>query len=342
MAGSPIFPFDRPYDEVEANLDEFVETVIVSLESGFLAMPKGKGFVDYPRFESGYESLKKCTRSFTDFTPASVGAAVEQNPVSFIVVRSVLGFTPPEWAYVASKRSASSISQGYARMIDRNIRLSPEKPLKLDDKIESMITTACELLDEGAKDVGQHMIHRLDKADTKTGLPSIESAGKLGVPYAMLLYERLLGRPFASHRDSISELVGDYMESPVENILSGAGISFRKTKRVERIDGFEQAPDFIVPDEFNPKVVIEAKITEDDGTARDKATRIQHLSTLSRNRVESGQEGFQVIACIDGRGFGTRREDMKKIIRATEGRVFTLATLYRLVDGTGLADFATK
>ena len=30
----------------------------------------------------------------------------------------------------------------------------------------------------------------------------------LGAPYSILLYERFLGRPFAAHRDSVSELVG--------------------------------------------------------------------------------------------------------------------------------------
>jgi len=30
----------------------------------------------------------------------------------------------------------------------------------------------------------------------------------LGAPYAMLLYERFLGRPFAGHRDSVSQYVG--------------------------------------------------------------------------------------------------------------------------------------
>ena len=44
---------------------------------------------------------------------------------------------------------------------------------------------------------------------------------------------------------------------------------------------FDQTPDFIVPDEFNPQIVIEAKLTEDDGTARDKITRVQHLGALS-------------------------------------------------------------
>ena len=48
--------------------------------------------------------------------------------------------------------------------------------------------------------------------------------------------------------------------------LHNASISARKTKRAERVPGFDQAPDFIVPDEIAPKVIIEA-ITNDDGTA---------------------------------------------------------------------------
>ena len=65
-------------------------------------------------------------------------------------------------------------------------------------------------------------------------------------------------------------------------MLTRSGISYRKTKRAQRVEGFDQDPDFIIPDEFNPQVVIEAKITEDDGTARDKVTRVQHLAAISR------------------------------------------------------------
>ena len=56
------------------------------------------------------------------------------------------------------------------------------------------------------------------------------------------------------------------------------GSVFRKTKRAERVPGYDQAPDFFVPDEFNPSIVIEAKITGDDGTARDKVARIERLT----------------------------------------------------------------
>jgi hypothetical protein len=86
----------------------------------------------------------------------------------------------------------------------------------------------------------------------------------------MLLYERLLGPPFAGHRDSVSELVGDVLESAIEDVLSKARISYRKTKRAEKIVGFDQAPDFIIPSEFNPQVVIEAKLTR---TTAQRATR---------------------------------------------------------------------
>ena len=152
----------------------------------------------------------------------------------------------------------------------------------------------------------------------------------------------LLGRPFAGHRDSVSELVGDSLESVIEDVLTKGGISYRKTKRAQRVPGFDQAPDFIIPSEFSPQVVIEAKLTEDDGTARDKITRVQHLHTISMQGQPSGKPGFEVIACIAGRGFGVRREDMKKLLLATCGKVFTLKTMDQLIEHSMLKNFRTK
>jgi hypothetical protein len=94
----------------------------------------------------------------------------------------------------------------------------------------------------------------------------------------------------------------------------------------------------MIPSEFNPQVVIEAKLTEDDGTARDKVTRVQHLAELSQSGNRQSPK-FEVIACIGGRGFGVRREDMRKLLLATRGKVFTPRTLDRLVECTGLNQF---
>ena len=209
-------------------------------------------------------------------------------------------------------------------------------------RLKALIDAAAQLLLEGAPALDGGKIHRLDKADTKAGLESLRAIAELGAPYAMLLYERFLGRPFAGHRDSISELIGDSMENVIESVLSTAGISYRKTKRAERLPGFDQAPDFIVPSEFNPQVVIEAKITEDDGTARDKTTRVQHLGELSMANQPKDQPKYEVVACIGGRGFGVRREDMKKLLYATRGKVFTVKTMDRLIECTRLNEFRAR
>jgi hypothetical protein len=342
------FPFEVPFADIEANLDVYVDEVFAALRSEFFTLPRGEGFIDYAVFEQGYEALKRATSGFRDLTTGPVIDTVYQVPIAFTVLRTMLGFTPPEWAYVTTQLAGIEINQGAVRSLDRRIRMAPLTALKAaggvtDTRLRALITTACQLLSEGAPEEVPGLIHRLDKADTKYGLASLQPLADLGAPYAMLLYERFLGRPFAGHRDSVSELVGDVLETAVESALSQAGVSFRKTKRAERVAGFDQAPDFIVPDEFNPQIVIEAKITEDDGTARDKITRVQHLASLAlQGRAPTDAPRFEVVACIAGRGFKVRREDMKKLLLATRGKVFTLHNLAHLVEHTRIAEFRTR
>jgi hypothetical protein len=59
-------------------------------------------------------------------------------------------------------------------------------------------------------------------------------------------------------------------------------------------------------------------------------------------RIRAGQAGFQVLACIDGRGFGVRREDMRRMLLRTDGKIFTLATLDQMIQHTQLRDFLPK
>lgn len=340
------YPFEAPFSEIIKEPGQYVDAVFSCLESEFLVLPKGPGFVEYPVFERGYEALKVASKGFSQPEPEHIYPMTISEPISFVVLRSMLGFTPPEWGYVTTQRTGVDVSQGFVRSLDRKVRMAPDKPMKVnglaEQRLKALVETACNLLKEGAPKVAAAQLHRLDKADTKRGLESINNLGLMGVPYAMLLYERFLGRPFAGHRDSISDLIGDTLESFIEDVLTKAGISFRKTKRAERIEGFDQSPDFIIPSEFNPQVIIEAKITEDDGTARDKVTRIQHLGELSLADRNKDNPKYEVVACIGGRGFGVRREDMKKMIIATRGKVFTVKTLDRLVECTRLKEFRTK
>ena len=340
------YPFEADLQEILSNPDDFVEAVFSSLESEFLLLPRGPGFIDYPTFEAAYEALKRVTVNFSQLPRDQLIDLASSTPLCILIIRSILGFTPPEWAYVAEQRTGVPVPQNFARSLERRARMEPLRPIKRAElkgtRLKAMIEVACALMEEGSPPPNAVTIHRLEKADTTGGLSTIKSLSALGAPYAMLLYERFLGRPFAGHRDSVSGLVGDSLESAIEDVLTKAGISYRKTKRAEKLPGFDQAPDFVVPDEFNPHVVIEAKIAEDDGTARDKVTRIQHLGSLSTADMPPGHQKYQVVACIAGRGFRVRAEDMKKMLIATRGKVFTLKTLDHLVDRTKLAQFRTK
>jgi hypothetical protein len=336
--------FSADFSDPKLDLDPFIDEVFSELKSGFLELPKGQGFVEYATFEKGYQALKKATRDFKETKAAAVTACVYDNPIAFIVLRTILGFTPSEWADVTTERTGVAVDQGAARTMDRRIRVAPLTPLKdkgsvTDQRLKAMVIAAIEMLEQGTGPVDRKLIlHRLDKVDTADGIKSIQPIADLGVPYPVLLYERFLGRPFAGHRDSVSELVGDVVESAIEDVLSKAGVSYRKTKRAERIAGFDQAPDFIIPDEFSPAVVIEAKLTEDDGTARDKVTRVQQLGTLR----DKSNLGYEVVACIAGRGFKVRRNDMRRLLQATDGKVFTLESIEHLVKYTRIRDFVTR
>lgn len=339
------FPFEASPEDVLARPESYVDAVFSSLVSEFLTLPKGEGFLDYATFSTGYEALKQTTSGFISLDSEVVFAAVLETPVILVVLRSILGFTPPEWAYLAASRKQVEIPQGAARSLDREVRMRPTRRLSPGPtsrvRLRALVETACELITEGCPAVSSNKLHRLQKADSLAGLSSVRQLGELGVPYAMLLYERFLGRPFAGHRDSVSELVGDGLETAIEETLAQSGITFRKTRRAERIAGFDQAPDFIVPDEFNPRIIIEAKLTEDDGTARDKATRVLRLCSMAEQRRRSGGPSYQVIACLAGRGFGVRREDMRQMILHTRGMIFTPRTLHRMVECSDLRNYRT-
>lgn len=335
--------FEANYADSTLTFDPLVDEVFSELKSNFLELPRGEGFVDYSTFERGYQALKKATNAFADVTVTTIEAAVAEAPIAFVVFRAILGFTPPEWAYITTEMSGVAIDQGAARSIDRHVRLNALTPRAFgarlsDQRMRAMIEAGLKTLVAGVNTTIPTILHRLDKADTKEGTKSIQPIADLGAPYPVLLYERFLGRPFASHRDSVSELVGGMVESAIKDVLTAAKVSFRESKRAERIDSFDQAPDFIIPDEFNPVAVIEAKLTEDDGTARDKVARVQRLRTL---RDQSGRT-YDVIACIAGRGFKVRREDMRRLLQATDGKIFTLMTMHLLIDKTRIREYRSR
>ena len=343
-------PFELTQIELEQHIEEMVTATISDLSSEFLLMPKGNGFTAYSEFQGAYEVLKRKTSGFESLTVENVQAALLENSLTLGVLRSILGMTAPEWAELARIELHSDITQGAARGIDKDCRLTGyysnltrrRSTTKTLDRIDALIKVAIQYIKKGSPPEQEGFLHRLAKFDTSYGVDSLTHAARENVPYAALLYERYLGRPFAAHRDAVSELVGEVMENAIEGCLRDSGISYRKTGRAEKLPGFGQAPDFCIPDEINPAVIIEAKVTSDDGTARDKVTRIKELETQRNKHVQEGKPMYEVIACIDGRGFRQRRSDMRDLILRLNGKVFTAMTLDRLISNTKISEFVTR
>jgi hypothetical protein len=356
-------PFELNPEELADKLEEMVDATISDLGSEFLLMPAGPAFIKYEDFRMAYEILRKVTEAFTEWTEERVHSALLENSRAFCVLRAILGMTPPEWAELTRSEYTYDIPQNAARTLDRKCREDATYIKRLEEnyqarstnsknkkgkrpgrsitlqRVDHLLKTAIHFIDRGAPDEVEGVVHRLAKFDTSRGIDSVRYAAKEDVPYAVLLYERYLGRPFAAHRDAVSELVGEVIENAIEDRLRKSGVPYRRTGRAERIPGFGQAPDFCIPDEVNPAVVIEAKITSDDGTARDKVARIKELETQRNQHVAEGRPSYEVVACIDGRGFRERREDMRQLLFRLDGKVFTMATLDRLATHTAVREF---
>ena len=158
--------------------------------------------------------------------------------------------------------------------------------------------------------------------------------------------------PFDELRSELDTYVGvvrDCLDSGpvhvgdiVEDVLTRAGVSHRRTRLGEVLLGSCLTPDFVVPNAVRPYVVIDAAHAADDGTARDRVTRVEYLAALSLDGQPPETPKFEVIACIAGLGFGVRRTDMRHLLLATRGRTFTLRHMSELVSHTRLVAFRSS
>jgi hypothetical protein len=341
-----MYPFEATPEELRRHREAYIDAFIGNLQSFFEVMPRGDDFVEFNQFAAAYEVLRSQTSDFGNFGVDSVLSATQRNPLVLVVVRCILGFSPPELASLTNKLFGTIIDQGSARRIDKRARdgqdLFQRTSPVTREQVRALIRAAVELIRSGAPPLDQTVIHRLDKIDTRNGLASLQMISSEGVPYPALLYERYLGRPFATHRDAQSEKVGSILEDAVETELTGSKVPYHKAGVAERFEDMDQAPDFFVPDLLQPAIVIEAKLAEDDGTARDKVTRVQHLAELRDQKARRGESTFEVIACVDGRGFGIRRERVWALLEATRGKLFVLKTIDQVVGTTSLKLFASR
>lgn len=153
---------------------------------------------------------------------------------------------------------------------------------------------------------------------------------------AIFLHQRAYGGAFRQLLDATSGQRGDLVEEPVAELFREAGVPYVRTgahnqAAIERRWGLtvRPAPDFVVYDRRTDtlRAILECKGASDGGTARDKASRFAGL------RAEAQRlGGVPVFAVLEGNGWRRTKDALGPVVRDTDGRVFTLATLSEMIE----------
>ena len=287
-------------------------------------------------FDEAYRRLAEHTNDFTDVSATSLTAALTQSPQTLAPLRMILGFTHNELAWAMRLAQAgTNTSGGTLKKFERSP--APEKATaKRTEMIGSVAAAVIAVMNRSILQVpesAQDLFHsKLDKRDTLMGWNTVAaSAG--GVPYSALLYQRYVGGVWGQVQNAYSEVKGDnLLEQPIADLFdehhipyyrSGSGAS--GAAQTADAFGLSPGPDFVLPEE-SPTVIIESKVAEDGGTARDKAARIKSASHAAKDR------GLLPCAVVDGKGWSERPNALVEVVIATEGRTYSLSTLPHLLD----------
>lgn len=309
---------------------------VAATQPSFHYIPRGDTMADDRDFDIAYERLAEHTANFADVSEENLVRALTEKALVLAPLRMILGFTYNELSWAMKSTRAGSTTSGTTL---RNFERSPEPEritARRSEMIERIAATAIAVMERSILQIpesARRFFHsKLDKRDTSDGWQSVEIAAG-GVPYSALLYQRYVGGVWRQVQDAYSEVKGDnLLEQPLADLFDANGISYYRSgtgasgaTATEQRFGLSPGPDFVLPEE-SPTVIIESKVAEDGGTARDKAARIKNAAEAARAR------GLLPCAVVDGKGWSERPRALLDVVIATDGRTYSLRTLAHLLE----------
>jgi hypothetical protein len=291
-------------------------------------------FYETNYFRDVYAAAVAATENFARVDPASLTRVLEDDPRTLLVLRTVAGLTKEEFAH-------STTLVGEAR------GWQPLSPSKIDAMEKRGTPTTTEQAQVAAltlheimarslfPEPGTNLRSKQSKSDTEDGWSSVRSFAAHGVPYADFLHQRHYGGAYRQVLDATSSQRGNLLEDAVEQLFTAAGVPHIRTGSHNQGDiavRFEvhvtPAPDFVVFDDTDTlRAILECKATNNGGTARDKALR---FTTLRAESIRLG--GIPLVAILSGMGWARVNDTLGPVVRDTDGRVFTLATLPEMLE----------
>ena len=278
-------------------------------------------------FVQVYERALAATDGFRVVDAEHLTNVIRNDPATLRVFRLLVGLIPSEFAEVCSETADGlRVGKGTIESIERG--KSPK----------ASVARACAIVIDRAMNgdlfpadlEGTGLRSKQQKPDTAEGWGTVQHHADHGVSLAVLLHQRLYGGAFRQLLDSTSRARADLLEQPVEDLLTTFGIPFIRTgahnqAEIELRFGMtvRPAPDFLLTDDSRAiRGMLECTATNDARTARESASRYTSLRNESRRLG-----GVPVLAVLSGTGWRHARDALGPVVRDTDGRVFTLATL---------------
>ena len=274
---------------------------------------------------TAYRIAETATGRFANVTPADLTHLLREQPTTLRVFRLMLGLTTGEFAEATGMVALSVTGKGTIANIETGTIPTAAVAAACAAVIDQMMRGL--LFPPGVPPLRS----KVEKTDTADGWDSVRQYARDGVPLPVLLHQRLYGGAFRQLLDATSSLRGDVLEEPVEALFRADGIPYIRTGahnqvEIERRFGLSvrPAPDFVVYDNRTDELraMLECKGANDGGTARDKAARFGNLRGEA-NRLG----GVPLFAILGGIGWRRTNDALGPVVRATDGRVFTIATL---------------
>lgn len=314
---------------------EFAKNLI----SLFDLIPWDASLIERRQFEQAYQATLVLTDSFKEISEENLAATMLECPPALVVLRTITGYTYDQLERACKEASGTTTPKERIKLLEALTEKPANFPTDRQASDIAALSAAIyravnrSLLKPIPNIEFAGFLDRQTKVDTDDGWSGVKRAATEGVTYSDLLYERYLGRPFAYVQDALSERKGNLLEDTIAEVFTGSHVPYHRAKMRERIPRFEQAPDFLVPDKDSPQCVVESKLSEDGGTARDKAARIFRLSETCRKHK------ITLVAFVDGRGFTRINDVLAPIMRWTHGWTFCLKTVGRLLEVPAIAQY---
>ncbi|MGX1775273.1 hypothetical protein ACWIGW_24390 [Nocardia brasiliensis] len=173
------------------------------------------------------------------------------------------------------------------------------------------------------------------------GWELVEQMRSAGVPYEMLLAQRVVGTSWGAHRNSTSSKVQELLTDQLCDLLTEKGISFRRLKRdkaakkalAELVAGGSGQGDgsadasvasnqiTVLAEPAGKTYAIAVSVATDGGTANKSGSKLKQLPA---------RFGVPVAVVLVGPGWATRTESAELVL-AFEGRTYTEQTLDQLI-----------